>query len=197
MHSRTHIVIALAAIMAFSSTELLGAQLKRHSARISVTGDLEKDRDSSKNKSGKSSSRTKSEMQYYELEATVANTGKTEETYTLEWFFFKRKLNNKGNEGDPELASKNKTTLTVGPMKRVKQEIVSDAVSWEETTTTKNSSGNNNKSNSSSKKKISGDVYDGYLIVLRAEDGTVITLKANEKKFEKDEWLGKLGLPVN
>lgn len=169
------------------------AQIKRYSARISVKGELKKDRETSKNESEKKSAKTTTEKQHYELDVTVANTGKEDESYTLEWYFFKCPLGSDG-EGDPELASKGSEKISLAAMKRLNKKVVSETLEWKDS----KSSSNSSKGNDSGKKKggPSGNVYDGYLVVLRADDGSVITTNSNNKRYTTDEWLGKVGFPV-
>ncbi|MDF7825951.1 hypothetical protein P4B35_18115 [Pontiellaceae bacterium B12227] len=168
---------------------------KRYAARISVKGELEKDRDSSKNESANSSTKTKSEVQFYNLEVTVANTGKHTGTFDLEWYFLKRRLDAAGKKGDPVLSEKDKTTLTIAGMKRVVHPVTSSSLSWSESKSSKNSSGRNNNSSSSSKKNISGEIYGGYVLLLRA-DGEMVAKYASDRKFLSDEWLVQLQAPV-
>ncbi|WP_372796490.1 hypothetical protein [Pontiella sp.] len=166
---------------------------KRYAARISVQGDLEKDRDSSKTESAKSNSSSKTETQYYDLKVTVANTGKYDGTFDLEWYFFKRPLDAKGKKGDPVLCEKDKTSLTLGGMQRTEHLITSGSLSWTESKSSKSSSGKN--SNSSAKKSISGAVYGGYVLLLRA-DGEIVAKNASDRKFLSDEWIAMLQAPV-
>lgn len=181
------LLIGLLGVLVMSSTVYSASG--KYTARLNVKGDLEKDRDSSKNESDKSNSKTKSETQQYELEITAANTIKQEGTFSLEWYFFKRPLDKDGKKGDPVLCEKGKTSLTIGGMKRVTHKVMSKPLTWKEVKSSK--SGNNKSSNSSSSKIISGDIYDGYVILLRAE-GDIIAQYSSEKKFLSARWLGKM-----
>jgi hypothetical protein len=176
---------------------LLGcATVHAQSARLTVTGNVKKDSKSDKVESEKSSSKTKTETQKYELSATVANTGPQEGTFDLEWYFFRRPLDNNGDKGDPILCEKGKTSLTIPGMKRVVQKIESEEISNTESKTSKNSSGNSDKGGSSSSKTISGDIYGGYILLVRS-GGEILAKYSNEKKFLEDEWMGKLASPVS
>ena len=169
------------------------APMKRVSARISVKGDLEKKRDSSKNEGTNKSTKTKSEIQHYELQVTVANTGKEEGTFDLEWYFVKRPLDAKGKKGDPEVCEKGTKTLTIGGMKRVVHPVKSAALTSSESKTNNNGNNNNNRNNnnSSTTKSITGAVYGGYVVLLRV-DGKVIAKYSPDRKYLKDEWVRKL-----
>lgn len=168
---------------------------KRYAARISVKGELKKERDSSKNETANSSSKTKSEVQHYDLQATVANTGKNAGTFDLEWYFLKRQLDGKGNKGDPAVCEKGKETLTIGGMKRVTHPVTSSSLSWSETKSSKSGNSNRGNNSSSSKKNISGAVYGGYVLLLRA-DGQIVAKYSSDKRFLTEEWLQKLQAPV-
>jgi hypothetical protein len=182
--------------LAVMSNTADSAPVKRYAARITVKGELEKERDSSKNESEKNSTKTKTEKQHYELAITAANTGKQGGTFDLECYFFKRQLDDKGNKGDPVLCEKDKATLTLGGMKRAMHKVTSETLSWEESKSSKSSSGKSNSSKSSSGKSISGEVYGGYIVLLRAE-GEIIAKYSSDKKFLSKEWLSKLDQPVS
>jgi hypothetical protein len=186
-------IIALTSLTMISSMAL-SAPSKHYAARISVKGELEKERDSSKNESEKSSSKTKTETQHYELVITTANTGKQEGTFDLEWYFFKRSWEEKGKKGDPVLCEKDKTTLSLGGMKRQTHEVTSKTLRWEESKTSK--SGKSSSSKNSSGKSITGEMYAGYVVLLRAE-GEIIAKYASEKKYLTEEWMDKLDQPVS
>lgn len=161
--------------------------------RISVSGDLQKKRDSSKKEGKNSSSRSKSESQHYDLKITAANTGKLEGAFDVEWYFFKRKLNARGDKGDPVLAEKGKKTVLLKGMKRQMIPVKSKVLKWSETTNTKTSSKKN--SSSTSKKTISGDIYGGYLVILRV-DGRILSRYSPDRKMTCDEWLGQMSIPL-
>lgn len=164
------------------------APAKQYAARISVKGELEKDRSSSSTGNKK----TKSETQYYELKVTVANTGKQEGTFDLEWYFLKRPLDALGKKGDPVVCEKNKTSVTIAGMKRVVHPVKSRSLTWSES---KTSSNNNSKNSTAPKKSISGAIYGGYVLLLRA-DGEIVAKYASDKKFLSEQWLGTLQAPV-
>ncbi|VGO13826.1 hypothetical protein PDESU_02383 [Pontiella desulfatans] len=194
---KTSMFLLTMAAVALSAGAAQAAAPKVHPVRIQVMGQLEKDRDSTKNESERSSSKSKTETQFYELQITLANTIKQEGAFDLEWYFFKRPLDGDGNEGDPVICEKGKTTMELGGMKRATHPVKSGTLTWSETKTSKTSSGNSNSNNSgsSSSKSVSGDVYDGYLVVARKE-GEIIKTYASDKKYMDEKWLTKLDDPV-
>jgi hypothetical protein len=107
------------AVATLVTSELQAAQAKDYAARIIVKEKLEKERESSKEENEKSSTKRKSETQMYKLGITVANTVKKEGTFNLEWYFLSRSLDSDGKKGDPVVCEKDKTTLTIGGMKKV------------------------------------------------------------------------------
>jgi len=185
------VLLVLAVLVGGVSAE---AGAKRFAGRISVSGKLEKDRDSSKKEGNNSSSRSKTETQFYDLKITAANTGKTEGAFDVEWYFFKRPLDNKGNKEDHVLAGQGKQTVQLKGMKRQVLPVKSEVLSWSETKSSKSSSKKNNSS-SSSKKTISGAVYGGYLVLLRA-DGEIISRYSPDRKMTSDDWLREMSIPL-
>jgi hypothetical protein len=185
-------VIALAGLV-FAGGITADAAMSRYSARISVSGQLEKERDSSKNESTKSTAKTKSEDQHYDLKVTVANTGKEEVTFDLEYYFFARHLASDGDKGDPVLVQKGQEAVTLAGMSRDTIQVTSTPLSWSETKTSNNSSGNsnNNKSSSSQKKSVSGSIYDSYVMLLRAE-GEIVAKYSPDRKLLTDEAIASL-----
>ncbi len=183
------VLLLLAVLMGGISSE---AATKGLAGRISVSGNLEKDRNSSKEEGEKSSSRSKTETQFYDLKVTAANTGKTEGTFDVEWYFFKRPLDNKGKKGDTVLAGQGKKTIQLKGMKRQVIPVQSEVLSWSETKSSKSSSKKN--SSSSSKKTISGAVYGGYLVLLKA-DGEIISRYSPDNKMKSDDWLREMSIP--
>lgn len=167
---------------------------KRYAGRINVKGDLEKDRESSKSEGQKSSSKTKTESQYYDLQVTVANTGKYEGIFECEWYFFSRPLLERGKKGDPELSEKGKKSFNLKGMKRESFELKSKTLTWSETKTNKNSS-NKNNNNNSNKKSINGSVYGGYVVLLRV-DGKIISRYSPDSKMKSDDFLGRFSIPL-
>jgi hypothetical protein len=192
MNSRTSIALATAFLLG-------SAAAHAGSVRLTVADNLKKDRNSDKNETKTSSTRIQTEFQYYELEITLTNTGPQKDTFDLEWYFFKRPLNAKGDKGDPVLCEKKKTTLPVDAMKRVTHKVVSDNLTNRETKIAKSSTGSgrgrNNNNSSSSKTTASGEVYAGYVVLVR-QAGEILAKESNDKKFLTESWLGKLGSPV-
>lgn len=182
-------LLMLATVMSSVNGE---AGEKRCAGRISVSGDLEKSRDSSKNEGDKSSSRSKTEAQHYELTITAANTGKIDGSFDVEWYFFKRALDKDGDKGDVVLSEKGKKTVKLKGLKRIVIPVNSKVLTWSETKST--TKGSSNKSSSSSKKVISGEVYDGYLVLLKY-NGEIISRYSPDRKCKSDEWLGKMSIP--
>jgi hypothetical protein len=166
-------------------------------ARVNVKGNLEKNRDSSKSESEKSSTRNTTETSTYQLDIQVANTSKENADFDVEWYFIRRPLDNEGEKGDPVLCQKGKVTLPVGGQKRVLHKVASDPLTWSETKASKNSSSNNdsNKGGSSSSKSYSGDIFAGYVVLVR-HAGTVLASQSNESKYTTEEWLAKLDGPI-
>ncbi|WP_372807931.1 hypothetical protein [Pontiella sp.] len=175
----------------FAGAMSCGAASGQYSARISVTGQLEKERDSSKNESTKSTAKTKSESQHFDLKVTVANTGKEEASFDLEYYFFARHLTSDGDKGEPVLVQKGNEAVTLAGMSRDTIPVVSSSLSWSETKTTSSGNSNNNSSSSSQKKTVSGSVYDGYVMLLRA-DGEIVAKYSPDRKLLTDEAIASL-----
>jgi hypothetical protein len=165
------------------------------SVRLTVKDKLNKDRESDKTESEKSSSKKTVESMTYQLDIQVSNTSKQEDTFELEWYFFKRPLDSKGKKQDPVLCEKDKTSLTIGGQKRVSHQVTSQTLKNTESKSSKSSSGNSSKSSGSSK-NFSGAIYAGYVVLAR-QDGEIAAKYSNEKKFLTETWLGKLAGPVS
>ncbi len=170
------------------------------SARLTVQDKLNKETDSDKSESTKSSMRTDTESQSYDLNITVANTGPSDCTFNLEWYFFKRTLTNKGDKGEPVLCEKGSESIAVAGMKRASHQVSSESqISFESKTTTNNTGNknNNNKGGSSgTKKTVSGSICGGYIVLLRYGE-EIIAKDASDPRFLKDEWMGTLSRPVS
>jgi hypothetical protein len=190
---KTGWIIVGMAVVALATTELQAAPVKGYSARISVKEKIEKERESSKDESEKSSTKSKSERQTYKLAITVANTVKKEGTFDLEWYFLSRSLGDDGKKGDPAVCQKDKTTLTIGGMKRVVHPVASRELTWTEVKTSR--SGSNNSGKSSGGKSFSGEMYEGYVVLLKI-DGEILAKYSNENKFLSAEWLVRLDKPI-
>ncbi len=159
---------------------------------LTVKGELEKERTSDKTEGERTSSKTSTETAAYTLDIQVSNPAKQEVSFDVEWYFISQPLNEEGDEGDPILCEKGNTTLAIGPQKRAGHQAISKPLSKTETKTTRESSGNNDDSDrSDSSKHVSGDVYAGYVVLVKYE-GKVVAQKASETKFGTPEWLEKL-----
>jgi hypothetical protein len=190
---RSYAVLGMMGVLAMAIS--VSAAPKKHAVRLMVKGEVEKKRESSKKESDKSSTKYKTETQFYDLQITAANTIKQEGTFDLEWYFFKRDLNDEGDKSDPVLCEKDKTTLTIAGMKRVTLPVKSSELSWSEIKTSKSSSGNSKNSGSSGGKSFSGSLYEAYVVLVKYE-GQIIAKYSDEKKFLTPEWIDKLDMPV-
>ena len=190
---RSYAVLGMMGVFALAIS--VSAAPKKHAVRLTVKGELEKERESSKQESEKRSTKYKTETQFYDLQITAANTIKQEGTFDLEWYFFKRDLNDEGDESDPVLCEKDKTTMTIAGMKRVTHPVKSSELSWSEIKTSKSSSGNSNNSGSSGGKSYSGSMYEAYVVLVKHE-GQIVAKYSDEKKYLSQEWIGKLDMPV-
>lgn len=172
-------IVVFAAVFCCYSAQ---AGMKTYAGRVSVSGELEKE----KNASGKDAkSKSKGETQYYELKITAANTAKTEQSFDVEWYFFERKLDKKGKKGDYALGDKGKKTIVLPGMKRQTFNVKSKDLSWTETKATKKT-----------KKTITGDVYGGYLVLLRVDDH-IVSRYSPDQRFTSDKWLSKMSIPMD
>lgn len=160
------------------------------SISISVNDDLKKDTETDKSGGGSSSKRTEAETQTYMLDIAVFNGGAEGGTFDLEWYFFKRSFNNKGDKGNPVICEKGKATLNIKARERVYQKVTSEGLNSSETKTTTNSR-KRGRSRSNQTKSYSGAVYAGYAVLVR-QNGTVVAKKATDSCYLEDEWLGKL-----
>ncbi|MDZ8117072.1 hypothetical protein [Pontiella agarivorans] len=189
---RKWIILGAAGVLFAAATATAGTA--KHAARVMVKGELEKERESSKDERENSSTRIKSESQHYELQVTVSNVIKKDGTFDLEWYFFKRNLDSEGEKSEPVLCEKDKVTLSIAGMKRVQHSVHSAELIWKETKTSKSSS-NNNSSGSSGGKTFSGSMYDGYVILVRNE-GQIVAKYSDERKYLTPTWMGRLDMPV-
>lgn len=164
-----------------------------HVARLTVKGGLEKDRESESNDRGNTSEKMELEYQRYELAIEISNLISEEDTFELSWYFIRAPLNKKGGKGAPVLAEKGADTITVGGRQKVVHEVTSGELSFSEVQQTKPDKRNRNQSIST--KEIRGDVYEGYVVLLR-HGSEIIDKKASDRDFLSDEWLQKLEQPV-
>jgi hypothetical protein len=181
--------------LAIGISTMLATPAQAVSVRLNVQDKLNKDRESEKTESDKSSSKTTTESLTYDLDIQVSNTSKQEGTFDLEWYFFKCRLDSKGKKEDPVLCEKNKTSLTIGGQKRVSHKVTSQTLKNTESKSSKSSSGKNSKSSGSSK-SFSGSTYAGYVVLAR-QDGKIVQKYSSDKKFLTDAWIGKLEGPVS
>ena len=182
-------------IMGFAALAVLSGSAFAGTVRLSVKGGLEKDQDATKVEKGNTTTKTQSEDQYYELDVTVSNTLKEEGTFDLEWYFFKRPLDKEGDKGDSVLCEKDKTTLTIGGMKRVTHSVKSENLSSTEVSVDQNKQGKRS-GNGKTKKTINGAVYGGYVVLVRA-GGDVIEKYSDNKSLLKGDWQGRLDQSVS
>ncbi len=190
MNRQQHIVTIAALGLALGINSAFTAPVRGPAARINVTARLEKDRDSQKSKSKKSTTNTKQSAATYHLDIQVSNSSKPNASFDLEWYFLKRPIDKKGNKGDPVLCEKGKTTLEIGGQKRVMHKVVSATL-----TTTETKTSSKKKKGSSTKKSAAGDVYAGYVVLVRHE-GKILAKDSNENRFTSPDWLAKLDGPV-
>lgn len=172
-------MLALGGLLAFNTCNAETAT-QEHKIRLSVRHKFNKSHDSSKTEA-KVSSKTKIEKQQYELDIQVLNSSETEDTYTVEWYFIKRPITKEG-KGEPSVCERGSTELTLPPRKPVKHPVTSKELSWKEGKTAAANS------KTSAKVTISGDYYDGY-IVLVTKNGEILAQESNEDKYLEPIWL--------
>jgi hypothetical protein len=181
------LILSILTLVAAAEGGVAGA-----SARLNVTAKLNKDRDRTTSSGKSSSSKTESEIQYYTLDIQVSNTGKSEGTFDISWYFIKRKISGNGEKGMPFSVKGGKETFTIPGQKRINHEVNSEGVIW--TATKKGSSGKKKKSGNN-KSTVSGEVYDGY-VVLAHYEGELLQKNSGDRKYLSDEWLAKLDTPA-
>ncbi len=185
MKRQTATLLVIGMAVGFGS--FLATPVQAAGVRLTVKGDLDRDSKSEKKETKKSSRRSETESLTYELDIQVSNTTKQEAIFDLEWYFLRRPLDSKGKKGEPVLCEKDKIALTIGGQRRVSHKVTSETITNSESKTSKRSSGNG----PGSSKSFSGDVYAGYVVLVK-KDGKILAKKSNETKFTSAQWLGTL-----
>jgi hypothetical protein len=184
---RKILILSILTLVAAADGSVAGA-----SARLNVTAKLNKDRDRSTSSGKTGSSKVETELQYYTLDIQVSNTGKSDGAFDVSWYFIKRKISGNGEKGIPFSIKGGKEIFAIPGQKRINHEVNSEGAAW--ASTKKGSSGNKKKSGNN-KSTVSGEMYDGYVVLVHYE-GELLQKTSGDRKYLSDEWLAKLEAPA-
>ena len=156
------------------------------SVNLTVAEKVKKKTENKKDKGKKSTTRIRILKQESTLTISVSNYGESG-SFELEWYFIHRVMTHKGKKGSPSVFDKGKETITVETKAKIKKTVVSKEI---ECKTTKTNKQNKRGKGSGSNKKYKGSVCAGYVVLVR-KDGKIVSKKASDSKFLKEEWLEK------
>jgi len=163
-----------------------------HCARLIVHDSLDKKLDTKSSRS----TRSATEMQTYRLDITLANTTPHDDTYTLEWYFYSRSVNNK-SKGPPKITDKGSKQFTVAAQKRIKYTVLAKPLVNKETRKSSSSGRKGKKKKGGSQKTSrSGMEYYGYVVLVR-HNGKIIAKTSNQRALLKEENLARLNAASN
>lgn len=177
------------------STQKSGADVV-HSARVTATGKVRRERNTKKEISEKTNkekgtteekeTRITTETQIYNIEIALANTSRNEDTFKLEWYFLCRNI-----EGDSDLfiAEKGSKEFTIAGQSRIKHAVSSSPVTRVKI---QKSGGDNSDKDTDSE---SGADLKGYIVVARHGD-KILSKTATSSGLLKEDWLKKLDDPI-
>jgi hypothetical protein len=125
------------------------------------------------------------------VQVALKNSGDAPFTGRMQWCFISDHFSGKLKDQLPEEAeravfSPGNKEVTIPAGETLNETITSEPFEYEEKTVeTENYTGNGN---TTSRDYETGDVYKGYLILLRV-DGEIVAKKANTSSYTKDEWV--------
>ncbi|MCF7847925.1 MAG: hypothetical protein K9M45_03665 [Kiritimatiellales bacterium] len=156
--------------------------------RLSVKSDGKKDSEVS----NKGNTRKKTETETCVLNISLANPTPHSPTYSLEWYFFSRKVASK-EKSDPAVYDRGSKQFTIPGQKMVSHSVEAKPVVKVESTVTSNRSrGRGGKGGGgNSKKTTSGSEYYAYVVLVRC-NGKVIAQQSNSKTLLKPENIANL-----
>jgi len=185
MHSanrRRWISLSITTWFALFSKKIYAIQ----SVRLLVKGKSNKDTETNNGRN----TRSKKEIESYTLNINLQNTGPSQATYTLEWYFLSRRVTAK-SKSEPEVFDCGSKQITLASRKGINIEVTSKDAVKQEHIIYINRGGWRGHRSSNAKKTVSGSEYCAYVVLVRS-NGKIIAKQSNSKTFLKPEFLNSL-----